>query len=146
MRLRFSRCSWIFTGLALAWSFPTPAAAQNTRLYVGNSIATVIDLNSLKVLGDMNVGPHVHGLAVQADGKRLFTTSEGDKTLRIFDTSSGKLLGEIRLTSRPNQCAVTPDGKYVAVPIRDGDSVDIVDAARQKNCKGPARQSSAQRL
>ena len=101
MRLRFSRCSWIFTGLALAWSFPTPAAAQNTGPYVGNSIAddiTVIDLNSLKVLGDMNVGPHVQGLAVQADGKRLFTTSEGDKTLRIFDTSTGKLLGEIKLT------------------------------------------------
>lgn len=138
MRLRFSKCSWIFTGLALAWSFPTPVPAQNTRLYVGNSIAddiTVIDLDSLKVLGDINVGPHVHGLAVQADGKRLFTTSEGDKTLRIFDTSAGKLLSEIKLTGRPNQCAVTPDGKYVAVPIRDGDSVDIVDAARQKVVK-----------
>jgi YVTN family beta-propeller protein len=114
MRLRFSRCSSIFTGLVLAWSFPTPAPAQNTRLYVGNSIAddiTVIDLNSLKVLGGINVGPHVHGIAVQADGKRLFTTSEGDKTLRIFDTSTGKLLSEIKLTGRPNQCAVTPDGK-----------------------------------
>lgn len=135
MRLRFSKCSWIFTGLALAWTFPTPVPAQNTRLY----------LDSLKVLGDIRVGPHVHGIAVQADGTRLFTTSEGDKTLRIFDTSTGKLLNEIKLTGRPNQCAVTPGGKYVAVPIRDGDSVHIVDAARQ-SCEGLARQSSAQRL
>jgi len=30
---------------------------------------------------------------------------------------------------------VTPDGKYVAVPIRDGDSVNIVDVAQQKVVK-----------
>ena len=94
-----------------------------------------IDLNSLKVIGDTNVGPHLHGIAVQADGTRLFATSEGDKTLRIFATSTGKLLSEIKLTGRPNQCAVTPDGKFVAVPIRDGDSVDIVDVGRQKVVK-----------
>ena len=138
MRFRFSRCLWVFTGLALAASFPTALPAQNTRLYVGNSIAddiTVIDLSSLKVLGAINVGPHVHGIAVQTDGKRLFTTSEGDKALRIFDTSTAKLLSEIKLTGRPNQCAVTPDGKYVAVPIRDGDSVDIVEVAQQKVVK-----------
>src|SRR6185369_8879387 len=33
----------------------------------------------------------------------------------------------IKLSGLPNQCAVTPDGKYVGVPIRGGDSVDIVD-------------------
>src|SRR5262249_26130357 len=80
-------------------------------------------------------GPHVHGMAVQQDGKRLFSTSEGDNTLRIFDTSTGKLISEIKLTGRPNQCAVTPDGKYVAIPIRDRDSVDIVDVGRQKVVK-----------
>ena len=30
---------------------------------------------------------------------------------------------------------MTPDGKYVAVPIRDGDSVDIVDVVQQKIVK-----------
>jgi YVTN family beta-propeller protein len=30
---------------------------------------------------------------------------------------------------------VTPDGKYVAVPIRDGDSVEIVDVAKQQMVK-----------
>src|SRR5205814_2530142 len=41
----------------------------------------------------------------------------------------------IKLTGRPNQCAVTPDGKYVAVPIRDGSSVDIVDVTQRKVVK-----------
>lgn len=116
----------------------TSLDAQNARLYVGNSVAdtiTVIDLNSLKVVGELKAGPHVHGMAVQADGTRLFTTSELDKTLRILDPATGKVLNQVALTGRPNQCAVTPDGKYVAVPIRDGDSVDIVDVAKAKVVK-----------
>lgn len=138
MRLKWSTIPWILTAFALAGSLPSALCAQIPRLYVGNSIAdniSVIDLNSLKVIGDIQVGPHVHGMAVQQDGKRLFSTSEGDNTLRIFDTSTGKLVSEIKLTGRPNQCAVTPDGKYVAVPIRDKDSVDVVNVAQQKVVK-----------
>jgi len=138
MRLPFSTGVWILVGFALAASSPTAVHAQSARLYVGNSIAdnvSVIDLNSLKVVGEITVGPHVHGMAVQQDGTRLFTTSEGDKTLRVFDTSTGKRLSEIKLTGRPNQCAVTPDGQYAAVPIRDTDSVDIVDVAQQRVVK-----------
>ena len=91
--------------------FTHPVPAQNRRLYVGNSIAddiTVIDLDSLKVLG--------------------------------------KLLSEIKLTGRPNPCAVTPEGRYVAVPIRDGDSGDYRGGNPAKSCEDLARQSSAQRL
>lgn len=138
MRLKFSTRGVILAGFALAVSLPSGLLAQNSRLYVGNSIAdniSVIDLNSLRVVGEIRVGPHVHGMAVQADGARLFSTSESDNTLRIFDTSTDKLISEIKLTGRPNQCAVTPDGKYVAIPIRDKDSVDIVDVAQQKVVK-----------
>lgn len=138
MRLKYATCLWIPTALALASSLPGLLHAQSTRLYVGNSTAddvSVIDLNSLNVIGDIQVGPNVHGMAVQQDGSRLFSTSEGDNALHIFDTSTNKRIGEIKLTGRPNQCAVTPNGKYVAVPIRDRDSVDIVDVAQQKVVK-----------
>jgi YVTN family beta-propeller protein len=138
MPLRLLTCAGALAGFALAAAFPGALQAQSNRLYVGNSIAdniSVIDLDSLKVIGDMQVGPHVHGVAVQADGTRLFTTSEGDNTLRVFDTSASRLVSEIKLTGRPNQCAVTPDGKYVAIPIRDTNSVDIVDVAQQKVVK-----------
>jgi YVTN family beta-propeller protein len=114
------------------------AQAQSARLYVGNSQAdniTVIDLDSMKVVGDIKVGAQVHCTAVQADGQRLFTTIESDNTLRIIDTTSNEIIATIKLTGRPNQCAVTPDGKYVAVPIRDRDSVDIVDVAQRKVVK-----------
>jgi YVTN family beta-propeller protein len=129
-------------GLAgLIWVLMTAPClrAQNYRLYVDNSTdktVSVIDLNSLKVVSNIDVGADlIHGLALSRDGKLLFVTVESDHTLRIVDTTTGQTRATIKLTGRPNECAVTPDGKYVAVPIRDGDSVNIVDVAQQKVVK-----------
>lgn len=120
--------------MALAAATPKPA----TMLYVTNSGSgdvTVIDLATLKVVGDIKVGAAVHGAAVEADGRKVFTTIESNNTLRVIDTATNKIEATIKLTGRPNQCAVTPDGKYVAVPIRDGNSVDIVSVAQRKVVK-----------
>jgi YVTN family beta-propeller protein len=65
----------------------------------------------------------------------LFVTVESDHTLRIIDTATKQIVGNVKVSGRPNQVAVTPDGKYVAVPIRDGDKVDIVDVAKQEVVK-----------
>ena len=54
---------------------------------------SVVDLASLKVIGDITVGPHVHGVALTPDGRRLFTTSEVDHTLIISDTETHKIMG-----------------------------------------------------
>jgi YVTN family beta-propeller protein len=114
------------------------SAAQSFKLYVGNSRGddiSVVDLGSLKVTGEIKAGEHVHGVCIQADGKRLFATVETDHTLRIIDIASQQTIATVKLPGRPNQCAATPDGKYVAVPIRDGDSVEIVDVKQQKIVK-----------
>jgi YVTN family beta-propeller protein len=119
-------------GSARAQTHPT------LKLYVTNSEGddiTVIDLEGLKVIGDIKVGDHVHGAAMQADGRRLFTTVESDRTLKVIDTATDRIIDTIKLTQVPNQCAVTPDGRYVGVPIRDGDSVDIVEVAQKKVVK-----------
>ena len=114
------------------------AAAQNVRLYVDNSEGddvSVIDLRTLNTVDDIRLADKVHGLAVQADGRRLFATIESDNTLRVVDTTTDKMIATIKLTGRPNQCAVTPDGHYVAVPIRDKGAVDVVDVQQQKVVK-----------
>jgi len=136
MRRCIARRNWIL-GCALLW--PTLAlAAQRGRLYVDNSAGddlTIIDLESLKAVGTIRLAEHIHGLAVQADGRRLFSTVESDNTLRVVDTATGKVLKTVKLSGRPNQCAVTPNGRYVAVPIRDRGGVDIVDVAEGKVVK-----------
>src|SRR5271170_7859165 len=139
MKFKFAANSFIFAGLALALALPISLRAENYRLYVGNSngeSVSVIDLNSLKVVDDIQIGATlIHGLALRPDGKLLFVTVESDHTLRLVDTTTGETKATIKLTGRPNECAVTPDGRYVAVPIRDGDSVDIVDVMQQKVVK-----------
>lgn len=122
---------------ALAWG-EGPSTGENLRLYVGNSRGddvSVVDMNSLKVIGDIKLGEKIHGVCVQPDGKRLFVTVESDHTLRIVDTAKQTQIATIRVSGRPNQCAVTPDGKYVAVPIRDGGKVDIIDVNKQEIIK-----------
>src|SRR5215469_16065240 len=111
--------------------------AQNL-LYVGNSRGddvSIVDLATLKVVGDIKLGDRIHGVTVQPDGKRLFVTVESDHTLRIIDTGSRQTVGTVKVSGRPNQVAVTPDGKYAVVPIRDGDKVDIVDVVKQEVVK-----------
>jgi YVTN family beta-propeller protein len=120
--------------LALALTTSSGAAPKRNgpKLYVTNSAGDnihVIDLGSLKVIGEIRTGEHPHGAAVSADGRRFFTTVEGDQTLRVIDTARDQVIQSIKLSGLPNQCAVTPDGRFVGVPIRGGDSVDIVDVA-----------------
>jgi len=120
-----------------AWA-ATSSATPDFKLYVGNSRGddiSIIDMVSLKVIGEIKTGDRVHGVCVQADGKRLFVTVESDRTLRIINTATNQTIGTVKVSGRPNQCAVTPDGKYVAVPIRDGDRVDVVDVTQQKIVK-----------
>lgn len=117
---------------------PAPSMAENLRLYVGNSRGddiSVVDMTTFKVVGDIKLGDRIHGVCIQPDGKRLFGTVESDHTLRIIDTSTQNTLATVKVDGRPNQCAVTPNGKYVAVPIRDGDKVDIVDVAKHEIVK-----------
>ena len=128
----------VFVACALAFTLSTSAGSDSWLLYVGNSQAnsvSVVDLNSLKDVGEITVGQHVHGVAVTPDGRTLFTTSEIDRTLTISDTGKKEIIATIKLPGKPNQCAVTPDGHYVAVPIRDGDNVVIIDVAHQKIVK-----------
>lgn len=138
MRFKFG----LILALALACvSVPCWLASAENKdylLYVGNSqgnTVSVIDLNTQKEIEKLTVGQHVHGVALTPDGRTLFTTSEVDHTLTITDTATKQNITTIKLPGKPNQCAVTPDGHYVAVPIRDGDSVAIIDVTQKKIVK-----------
>src|SRR5262245_24027438 len=124
--------------LVLAGGSAGETAKRTVKLYVTNSTGDsihVIDLGTLKVIGQIRTAAHPHGAAVSADGRRLFCSVESDHTLLVIDTARDRVVKSIKLTGLPNQCAVTPDGKWVGVPIRGGDSVDLVEVARGKVVK-----------
>lgn len=123
---------------AFGLSKVAPAKMGTTKAYVTNSLGddiTMIDLATLKSTGTIKVGKRVHGICAQADGQKIFTTVESEKTLKVIDTATNEVTATIALTGRPNQCAATPDGHYVAVPIRDVGGVDIIDAHEGKIVK-----------
>ena len=137
LRSKFFLFAGMFLGCILSLGAGN-SAAQSYTLYVGSSRGddiSIVDLASLKVTGNIKAGERVHGVCLQADGKRLFATVETDHTLRIIDTASQRTIATVKVSGRPNQCAATPDGKYVVVPIRDGDSVDIIDVKQEKIVK-----------
>ena len=130
-------CLGKFLGLLAITSGSISAFAAD-RIYVTNSLGddiTVIDVASRKVTANIRVGRGVHGICAPDDGQRIFTTVESEQNLKIIATSTNQLLTSIPLTGRPNQCASTPDGHYVAVPIRNANSVDIVDTEQKKVIK-----------
>jgi YVTN family beta-propeller protein len=133
------RVRWLTMSItALTAAAASSSTDRITQLYVTNSLGdniTVIDLKTFKVVRDIKVGEHVHGLCAPADGRRLFTTIEAEDKLKVIDTATGSVVDAISLTGRPNQCAATPDGRFVGVPIRDRDSVDIVDTTLRRVVK-----------
>lgn len=124
---------WIHWLMVLGAALMAQPATAGPKLYVTNSAGDdvhVIDLRTMKVVGRIAAGDRPHGAAVSADGRRFFTSVEGDHTLRVIDTATDQIIQTIKLSGLPNQCAATPDGTFVGVPIRGGDSVDVVDVAR----------------
>lgn len=133
--------SWLVilaAGTGAIGSLGAPKAEPVPKLYVTNSAGDnihVIDLRTFQVIGEIKPGDRPHGAAASADGRRFFTTVEGDHTLRVIDTATDKVIRTVKLAGLPNQCATTPDGRFVGVPIRGGDSVDLVDVDQGKVVK-----------
>jgi YVTN family beta-propeller protein len=134
----------ILVGLALCAVAPltlTTGAQAATRpiLYVANSQGddiTVIDLPTQKVLAIIKVGPIVHGVCAQGDGRKAFATVESEHTLKVIDTKTNKVTDSIALPGQPNECAATTDGHYVVVPLlAPANSAAIVDMTQNKIVK-----------
>src|SRR2546421_7462622 len=95
---RSSRAKSLLVALWLCASLSS--SSQSVRLYVdnsrGNSIS-VVDLATFKVVGDIKVGEHPHGLAVSKDGATLYATTESDHALKVVDLGTGKTTGVVKV-------------------------------------------------
>src|SRR5262249_45574090 len=110
-----------FCAVAMAGLAPEGAgAATRSMLYVANSQGddiSIIDLATQKVVKTLKVGPIVHGVCAQADGRRAFATIESEHSLKVIDTKTNTVTDTIALGGQPNECAATNDGRYVVVPL-----------------------------
>jgi YVTN family beta-propeller protein len=115
---------------------PAAQAEQPVRkLYVDNTsgdTVSVIELGSRRVVHEIPVGRHPHGLGVSPDRRRLYVSVEDTHAIDVIDTASDRVIATIPTTGRPNQLAVTPDGRFVYVAIADRSVADVVDTRAGK--------------
>ncbi|HEY4077011.1 MAG TPA: hypothetical protein VGM26_08770 [Rhizomicrobium sp.] len=115
------------------------AAEARSILYVANSQGddiTVIDLPTQKVITTLKVGPIVHGVCAQGDGRRAFATIESEHSLKVIDTKKNVVTDTIALPGQPNECAATADGHYVVVPLlAPANSAVVIDMREKKIVK-----------
>ena len=119
---------------AFVWGGRAEAATRSI-LYVANSQGddiTIIDLATQKVIKTLKVGPLVHGVCAQADGRRAFVTIESENSLKVIDTGTNTVTDTIPLGGRPNECAATNDGRYVVVPLLAPVNASVVVDMEQK--------------
>jgi len=139
--MKLKSLSFVVFGAMLGLLALRPAQGAGNRvsmLYVGNvggDDVSVINLNTMKVAGDIKVGYKPHGLAASPDGRLLFVTVESDNTLKEIDTATGKIVRTMKLSATPNEPAITPNGKFLAIPIRTGGAIDIVNVPEFKIVK-----------
>jgi len=123
------------TLVTMAAASVSPATNKHTKLYVTNSAGddlTVIDPQSMKVIGSIKVGDRPHGVISSSDGKKLYISIEGTNELIAVDTSTDQVIARVSVGRSPNQIAITRDGRFVFVPLRDDNAVDVVDTAAMK--------------
>jgi YVTN family beta-propeller protein len=122
--------------LALPARATGPAVKVRHKLYVTNSAGddvTVIDADTNKPLGRIEVGPHPHGIAVPASQYFILVTIEGSKPGELvwIDPLTDKVTRRMPIGPAPNQLAITPDGRFAYVPCSDG-YYEVIDVSRTK--------------
>jgi YVTN family beta-propeller protein len=108
------------------------------KLYVDNTsgdTVSVIDLDSRRLVSEIHVGLHPHGLGALPDQTRVFVSVESDHTVKVVDPRTDAIVGVIPLSGVPNQLAVTPDGRWLYVAIHDRGTADVVDIGQGKVVK-----------
>jgi len=93
------------------------AASATGMAYVSNQDGgvTVIDLNTLAVVGEIDVGAGgPRGLGVTADGKLLVTANRDGGNVALIDRASGKVLKHVPIGKNPEFVRIRGDYAFVS--------------------------------
>ena len=121
----------IYTLFNVNSAFLSVLSPDNRRLYVGNfdgSSYTVIDTSTYRILSTVPIagGNDLSGLAITADGSRLFVACTRNSFVSVHDTASGAVLGRVSVGVNPFGVAVNPEQTQVLVA--SASVLDIISA------------------
>src|SRR5512137_423405 len=111
------------------------AASAAPTAYVpneGSSDISVIDTATDKVTATLKFGQKPRGIAISADGTRLYLSDQTGNALVVVDTGKRAVIATIALGDSPEAIYLSPDGKWIAAAIEENDQVVLVDTTALK--------------
>lgn len=105
------------------------------RLYIahlGDSMLTVVDTRTQKVVGDVNDLKNVHGALAVPQLHRIFATATGSNELAVIDDQSLEILARIPTGRYPDGIAYASVENKIYVSNKLGHSDTVIDAATNK--------------
>ena len=107
----------VFVAALLAVASAAPAQVRILQTNSGGDNIHLIDPATNKIVGEITGVPINHGAAGSPDGRRLYFSSEGERTLTVVDGKTFAILKKIPLSGRPNNISIARDGGRVYVGI-----------------------------
>jgi YVTN family beta-propeller protein len=126
-------------------------AADKGMAYVSNQNGnvTVIDLDTLETVGEIDVGSEgPRGIGVTADGKLLITANGEDGDISVIDRVSGKVLKRIPIGENPEFVRVRGNYAFVSFepaavggppPIPGSEEAKALEEERERENAEPAK-------
>jgi len=109
--------------------FITVDSAAN-RIYVTHSGRVhILDLKSLKELGEVTGLKASHGVAVDNSTNHAFVTDGDQNSVIMFDAASGRTLKTIAAGKKPDSILLDPASKKVLAFNGDSSDVTVIDPA-----------------
>jgi YVTN family beta-propeller protein len=98
-----------------------------------SGVVSVVDLETFRLVGDINIGGYPNSVIVDPRGYRAYVTDYGrsrEGRLHILDVRDRRVAATIEVGATPFTCAVSPITEYVYVVIGGDNQVWVVDPER----------------
>ena len=114
-------------GLLLATALPAQTPDISLWVTLGDSDQLVeLDPYTYRELRRIKVDPKPHGLAISADGSKLYVASDKTGNFQVVDARSGLITAQIPIGNDPNQMTLTRDDRFAYVPMRGESKIAVV--------------------
>lgn len=105
---------------------------DKSRAFVTNmqsGTVSVLDLNKMKKIRDLEAGTEPEGLAITPDGETVWVADRQGNMLRVFDAKSLEELSAIETGNFPIRVAISPDGETAVTSNLGDGALGIFDVA-----------------
>ena len=121
----------VLAGLLAAVLWPAGVVTQSTDVTLWVTLGEIdqlveVDPYSFKEIRRITVDPKVHGLAISADGSKVYVASDRTGNFQVVDARKGAIVDQLFLGKDPNQMTLTNDERFAYQPMRGENAVAVV--------------------